>query len=172
MHECEVLIVGAGAAGLMCAAEAHKRGRRVIVIESAAKIAGKIRISGGGRANFTNLHASPADFLSENPRFCISALKRYTQHDFIALVEAHAIAYHERKHGQLFCDGSAGEIIDMLCAEARGVQIETATRAERITKTDQGFCVETNRGGISSRRAGDRVGWAVDPEDGRERLRP
>ncbi len=146
MHECEVLIVGAGAAGLMCAAEAHKRGLRVIVIESAAKIAGKIRISGGGRANFTNLHASPADFLSENPRFCISALKRYTQHDFIALVEAHAIAYHERKHGQLFCDGSAGEIIDMLCAEARGVQIETATRAERIIKTDQGFCVETNRG--------------------------
>ena len=95
-----MVIIGAGAAGLMCAVEANKRGRRVLLLERAAKVGQKIRISGGGRANFTNLHASPDNFLSDNPRFCVSALSRYTQHNFIALVEQHAIAYHERDHGR------------------------------------------------------------------------
>ncbi|MBT6093822.1 MAG: NAD(P)/FAD-dependent oxidoreductase [Rhodospirillaceae bacterium] len=144
MPDCDVLIIGAGAAGLMCAAEAHKRGRRVVVLESAAKVAGKIRISGGGRANFTNLHASPADFISDNPHFCVSALKRYTPYDFIDLVEAYGIAYHERKHGQLFCDDSAAQIIDMLLAEADGVQIRTSTQARHISKDGDRFHVETD----------------------------
>ncbi|MBT7488102.1 MAG: FAD-dependent oxidoreductase, partial [Rhodospirillales bacterium] len=95
MSKFDVIVIGAGAAGLMCAAEAHKRGRRVLVLERAAKVAQKIRISGGGRANFTNLHATPDDYLSDNPRFCVSALSRYTQHDFIQLVEGHGVAYHE-----------------------------------------------------------------------------
>ncbi len=144
MPECHVLIIGAGAAGLMCAAGAQKRGRHVVVLESAAKVAGKVRISGGGRANFTNLHATPADFLSENPHFCVSALKRYTPDDFIDLVESYGIAYHERKHGQLFCDGSAGEIIDMLMLEADGTDIRTSTQAKNISKQGDGFRVETD----------------------------
>lgn len=150
MFDCDVLIVGAGAAGLMCAAGAIKRGRRVIVLEGADKIAGKIRISGGGRANFTNLHTGPENFLSDNPRFCVSALKRYTQHDFIALVEAHGIAYHEKKLGQLFCDGSAQQIIDMLLLEAGGSDIRTDTRARKVAKIDGGFRVETNQGSVTA----------------------
>jgi predicted Rossmann fold flavoprotein len=150
MFDCDVLIVGAGAAGLMCAAEAGKRGRRVIVLEGADKIAGKIRISGGGRANFTNLHAAPENFISDNPHFCVSALKRYTQHDFIGLVEAHGIAYHEKKLGQLFCDGSAQQIIDMLLLEARGSDIRTDTRAKKVAKIDGGFRVETSQAPVTA----------------------
>lgn len=146
MQVFDLIIIGAGAAGLMCAAEANRRGRRVLMLERAAKVAQKIRISGGGRANFTNLHASPANFLSDNPRFCVSALKRYTQHDFIALVEKHGIAYHERDHGQLFCDDSAQQIIDMLLEEARGVTIQTAVGVTKISKSDDAFTVETDRG--------------------------
>ena len=114
MRETDVLVIGAGAAGLMCAIEAGRRVRRVIVIDHAEKPAEKIRISGGGRCNFTNLGASPKQFLSENPHFCVSALKRYTARDFIARVEARGIAYHEKTLGQLFCDGSANQIIEML----------------------------------------------------------
>ena len=150
MQDFDVIIIGAGAAGLMCAAEARKRDRRVLVLDHADKVGQKIRISGGGRANFTNLHASPADYVSDNPRFCVSALKRYTQHDFIALVEKHAIAYHERDHGQLFCDDSAQQLIDMLMAEAEGVAIETATKVTRVAQTDAGFCVETDRGDFAA----------------------
>ena len=146
MHKFDVIIIGAGAAGLMCAAEAHKRGRRVLVLEGAPKVAQKIRISGGGRANFTNLHATPDDYLSDNPRFCVSALARYTQHDFIRLVERHGIAWHERDHGQLFCDGSAQQIIDLLVAEADGVTIQTAVKIFGVAKDDQGFAVETDHG--------------------------
>jgi predicted Rossmann fold flavoprotein len=143
MSEFDVIIIGAGAAGLMCAGEAIKRGRRVLVLERAPKVGQKIRISGGGRANFTNLHASPANFLSDNPRFCVSALARYTQHDFIALVEKHGIAFHERDHGQLFCDGPAWQIIDMLVAEAHGAIIRTAVDITRVEKAAEGFTVET-----------------------------
>jgi predicted Rossmann fold flavoprotein len=142
----DVIIIGAGAAGLMCAAEANKRGRRVLLLERASKVGQKIRISGGGRANFTNLHASPDNFLSDNPRFCVSALARYTQHDFIALVERHHITYHEREHGQLFCDGSAQQITDMLLDEARGVSVQTAIDVTRVSQDHNCFIVETDRG--------------------------
>ncbi len=146
MPDFDLIIIGAGAAGLMCAGEANRRGRRVLVVEHAARVAGKILISGGGRANFTNLHASPADFLSDNPRFCISALARYTPHDFIALVEKHGISWHQRDHGQLFCDGSAQQIIDMLLEEARGIEVRTATNVTRVARGDHGFTVATDGG--------------------------
>src|ERR1700712_4556029 len=116
METWDVVVIGAGAAAMMCAAVAASRGRKVLVIDSAAAPGEKIRISGGGRCNFTHLGASPAQFLSANPHFCISALSRYTQQDFIALVDRHRIAWHEKTLGQLFCDGSATQIIDMLRA--------------------------------------------------------
>lgn len=155
MEQYDVIIIGGGAAGLMCAGEAVKRGRRVLVIEKAAKVGQKIRISGGGRANFTNLHASPGNFLSDNPQFCISALKRYTQHDFVTLVENHGIAYHEKTLGQLFCDGSAQQIIDMLVKEAAGTRIQTATHVARIAKETSAdgtnrFLIETDHGAFQA----------------------
>ena len=125
----DVIILGAGAAGLMCAAVAGQRGRSVLVLEQARHPAEKIRISGGGRCNFTNLHTSPANFLSANPRFCHSALSGYTQRDFIALVERYGIAYHEKTRGQLFCDGSSRQIIDMLLEECRKAQRATCVWA-------------------------------------------
>ena len=139
----DVVVIGAGAAGMMCAIEAAKRGRSVLVIDHSATPGEKIRISGGGRCNFTNMHAAPKNFLSQNPHFCISALSRYTQRDFIALVERHRIAYHEKTLGQLFCDGSATQIIDMLLAEMQrhGARLKLATRAERIEKNDDGFTI-------------------------------
>ncbi|HYP12566.1 MAG TPA: FAD-dependent oxidoreductase, partial [Bryobacteraceae bacterium] len=124
LHQSDVIILGAGAAGLMCAFEAGKRGRKVRVLERAEAPGKKILISGGGRCNFTNLHCGPSDFLSANPHFAKSALARYTQHDFIALVEKHRIAYHEKKLGQLFCDGSAKEIVNMMLTECREAQVE------------------------------------------------
>ncbi len=150
MTDFDVIVIGGGAAGLMCAAAANRRGRRVLVLDHAEKVAQKIRISGGGRANFTNLHASPDDFLSDNPRFCVSALSRYTQQDFIALVDRHGIAWHERDHGQLFCDGSAQQIIDMLLAEARGIDIQTATSVTRISRTPDYFALATDRGSFTA----------------------
>src|SRR5437016_6498794 len=123
----DAIILGGGAAGLMCAIEAGKRGRRVLVLEQAERIGKKILISGGGRCNFTNLHCRPENFLSANPHFCKSALARYTPADFIALVEKHRIPFHEKTLGQLFCDGSAQQIVTMLEEECRaaGVQIIT-----------------------------------------------
>lgn len=149
MNNFDVIIIGAGAAGLMCAAEAQKRGRRVVLIDRAEKVGQKIRISGGGRANFTNLHTSPANFLSDNPRFCVSALKRYSQHEFIALVEKHGIAYHEKTLGQLFCDGSAQQIIDMLVTEATGVAIRTSVNVTDILKDKDKFSVSSNSGAFT-----------------------
>lgn len=146
MADFDVIIIGAGAAGLMCAGQAVKRGRRVLVIEKSDCIGEKIRISGGGRANFTNRFATPENYLSENPHFCVSALARYTQHDFVALVEKHGIAYHERDHGQLFCDETAQHIIDLLRAEAAGADIRTSVTIASISKTVSGFVVETDRG--------------------------
>ncbi|MEX2520842.1 MAG: FAD-dependent oxidoreductase, partial [Paracoccaceae bacterium] len=119
MSEWDVVILGAGAAGMFAAAEAARRGRRVLLLEHCEKPGEKIRISGGGRCNFTNLHARPEAFLSENPRFCVSALSRYTQHDFIAQVEAHGIGWHEKTLGQLFCDQRSGAIVEMLLTELR-----------------------------------------------------
>jgi predicted Rossmann fold flavoprotein len=142
----DVIILGAGAAGLMCAGAAVKRGRSVLVLEQARHPAEKIRISGGGRCNFTNLHTSPANFLSDNPRFCRSALSGYTQHDFIALVEKHGIAWHEKTRGQLFCDGSSRQIIDMLLEECRSAQLRLGVRVSAIARSDDGFVVTTDQG--------------------------
>ena len=153
MNTYDVIIIGAGAAGLMCAVQAGKRGRTVLVLDHAQKVGEKIRISGGGRCNFTNLHVSPENFLSENPHFCVSALSRYTPADFIALVDAHGIAWHEKTLGQLFCDGSATQIIDMLLAEANkaGVTIQSATAINGVTKKADGFHLDTDHGAYNSR---------------------
>lgn len=141
----DVIIIGAGAAGLMCAVTAGQRGRKVLLIDHAKSVGEKIRISGGGRCNFTNLYTSPDSFLSNNPRFCVSALKRFTQHDFITLVQKHQIAYHEKTLGQLFCDGSAQQIINMFLEEcqASGVHVKLNTSITSISKNDNGFIVET-----------------------------
>lgn len=138
MKHYDVMIIGAGAAGMMCAIEAGKRGRSVLVIDHAKKAGDKIRISGGGRCNFTNLDTKFDRFLSQNPRFCISALKRYSQHDFINLVEKHGIAYHEKTLGQLFCDHSAQDIITMLRNEMddAGVELQLQTSVKHIEKKD------------------------------------
>ncbi|MDB5626620.1 MAG: hypothetical protein JWR73_2422 [Tardiphaga sp.] len=147
-QHADVIILGAGAAGLMCAAIAGQRGRSVIVLEQSRVPAEKIRISGGGRCNFTNIHTSPANFLSDNPRFCVSALKSYTQQDFIALVEKHRIAYHEKTRGQLFCDGSAQQIIDMLLGECRAAraQLRLGVKILGVAKMDGGFSITTEAG--------------------------
>lgn len=149
----DAIILGAGGAGLFCAMTAAKRGRRVLVLDHAKKPGEKIRISGGGRCNFTNLHAGPANFLSENPRFCISALKRYTQQDFIALVNAHSIAWHEKTLGQLFCDGSSQQIIDMLLAECGqgDARIELQTEIRHVAKAESGFVIDTSKGCFETR---------------------
>jgi predicted Rossmann fold flavoprotein len=130
----DVIVLGGGAAGLMCAIEAGKRGRRVAVLEHADRIGKKILISGGGRCNFTNLHCRPENFISANPHFCKSALSRYTPADFIKLVKKHHIAYHEKTLGQLFCDHSAHDILNMLEQECRaaGVRIFTETRVQKV----------------------------------------
>ena len=146
-HQSDVIILGAGAAGLMCAIEAGKRGRRVTVIERADRIGKKILISGGGRCNFTNLHCQPENFISSNPHFAKSALARYTPTDFIALVEKHRIPYHEKTLGQLFCDRSAHDIVDMLQAEcdAHRVEILVNHAPQEIRRTSE-FIVTTDKG--------------------------
>lgn len=144
----DVIILGAGAAGLMCAGVAGQRGRSVLVLEQARAPGEKIRISGGGRCNFTNLHTSPANFLSQNPQFCKSALKGFTQRDFIAMVDRYGIAWHEKTRGQLFCDDSAQQIIDMLLAECRKgeVQMRLGAGITSVAKSDSGFVVTTDQG--------------------------
>ena len=134
----DVIVVGGGAAGLMCAIEAGKRGRRVLVLEHNPEVGRKILISGGGRCNFTNLGTGPANFLSANPHFAKSALARYGPVDFLRLVERHGIPYHEKTLGQLFCDRSARDILDMLLRECEtaGVRIETGCRASQIARDD------------------------------------
>ena len=144
----DVIIIGAGAAGLMAAAVAGGRGRRVLLVDHGVKIAQKIRISGGGRCNFTNIHCTPANFISDNSRFAASALSRYTPADFIALVDRHGIAWHEKTLGQLFCDGSSQQIIDMLvglCNQA-GVTIRTECPIRNIARTDDGFGMDSPLG--------------------------
>ena len=136
----DVLVLGAGAAGLMCAATAGQRGRSVRVLERAERPGKKILVSGGGRCNFTNLHAGPENYLSEQPGFCRSALARYQPQDFVALVERHGIRYHEKKLGQLFCDGSSREIVDLLAAECAdaGVHVETGADVRRVERGADG----------------------------------
>lgn len=139
LREFDVIVLGGGAAGLMCAIEAGKRGRRVAVLERAERIGKKILISGGGRCNFTNLYCRPENFISANPHFCKSALARYTPADFLALVKKHRIAYHEKKLGQLFCDGSAREIVAMLERESAGagVSIFTNTKITAVRRSHE-----------------------------------
>ena len=139
IHKFDALILGGGAAGLMCAIEAGRRGRRVAVLERADRLGKKILISGGGRCNFTNLHCSAENFLSANPHFVKSALARYTPEDFIALVEKHHIPYHEKTLGQLFCDRSAQDILDMLEKECRagGVQLFTKAGINKVMRTEE-----------------------------------
>ena len=147
-EELDAIIIGGGAAGLMCAQVAGHRGRRVRVIEHANRCGKKILMSGGGRCNFTNTGATPANFLSANPHFCKSALARYTPADFIAMVDAHGIAWHEKELGQLFCDDSSKQIVQMLLDECRdaGVRIETECRVEAVRAIDGGYAVQTSRG--------------------------
>lgn len=149
LHRFEAIIIGAGAAGLMCAAEAAKRGRRVVVIEHNNEIGRKILISGGGRCNFTNLDCKPENYISSNPHFHKSALARYTAADFIALVEKHRIPYHHKTLGQLFCDRSARDITGMLLAECSMTEIYTGCRISEIRHTTH-FVVETNRGTLEA----------------------
>jgi len=143
-----VVVIGAGAAGMMCAAQAGRRGRRVLLIEHYGVVGEKIRISGGGRCNFTNVNAGPTNYLSQNPDFCRSALARYTPGHFVRLVEQYGIAYHEKKLGQLFCDRSAHDIIAMLkaeCAEG-GVEWKMPCAVEAVARDDEGFRVVTAQG--------------------------
>jgi predicted Rossmann fold flavoprotein len=149
----DVVVLGAGAAGMMCAFEAGKRGRRVLLVEHAERVGQKILISGGGRCNFTNIHTTAANFLSENPHFAKSALARFTPADFVALVEKHGIKYHEKTLGQLFCDDSARQIVTMLakeCAEAR-VETRVGLTVGRVRRGVEGagFVVETSAGSFA-----------------------
>ncbi len=143
MQRYDVVVIGAGAAGMMCAIEAGKRGRRVLLLDHARAAGEKIRISGGGRCNFTNLHTAPEAFISGNPRFCLSALRRYRPEDFIALVERHGIAWHEKTLGQLFCDHSARLIVEMLLAELRavGATLRLGAAVHTLDNTAEGFAL-------------------------------
>ena len=142
-EQFDVIVVGAGAAGMMSAIEAGKRGRKVLLVDHAKKIGEKIRISGGGRCNFTNIHTHPSKFISNNPKFVISALKQYTQNDFIDLIKKHNIKFHEKKLGQLFCDESAQQIIDMLLLECEmaKVVLKKDTTIDDIDKKDNKYFI-------------------------------
>lgn len=157
----DVVIIGAGAAGMMCAIEAGKRGRQVLLVDHAHKVGEKIRISGGGHCNFTNRYVKPENYLSSNPDFCRSALARYSSQDFISLIEKHGIRYHEKKLGQLFCDGSSKQIIDLLQSECRAVgvdweipskilKIEYFPAANRSDRADRKFYITTEKNCIDS----------------------
>jgi predicted Rossmann fold flavoprotein len=154
MESFDIAVIGAGAAGMMCAAVAGQRGRRVALIDHAPRLAEKIRISGGGRCNFTNLHAGPGNYLSANPHFCRSALARYTPRDFLALLKRHRVNWHEKHRGQLFCDHSSESVIDMLKSEcdAGGVAWRRPVVVEAVRQVAaNGFALDTNAGPIGAR---------------------
>ncbi|HWS99678.1 MAG TPA: NAD(P)/FAD-dependent oxidoreductase [Pyrinomonadaceae bacterium] len=151
MREWDVIVIGGGAAGLFCAFHAGRRGRRVLVLEHAERVGKKIGISGGGRCNFTNVHTTAENFISANPHFAKSALARYTPADFVALVEKHGISYHEKKLGQLFCDGSSRQIIDLLLDECREAGVEVRCRCEvREVRRNGSFMLETSQGSFTA----------------------
>lgn len=152
MEQIDVVVVGAGAAGLFCAALAGQGGRRVILLDNGKKIGRKILMSGGGRCNFTNLYAEPAAYLSQNPHFCKSALARYTQWDFIEMVNRHGIAWHEKTLGQLFCDDSAQQIVAMLESECAKGNVDIRLRSEisDVVKTETGFEIKVNGSTVST----------------------
>lgn len=178
MQQKEIIIIGAGAAGLMCAREAALRGLDVTILEHTGKVGEKIRISGGGRCNFTNLYCGPDNFLSQNPHFCKSALSRYDQHDFIALVKEHGIAYHEKHYtdkpgnenarGQLFCDNSATDIITMLKNgfEQAGGKIQLKTKVTNVEKTKDGFHLQTDKGEYTCKKLVIATGGLSIPKIG------
>ncbi|RNM09971.1 NAD(P)/FAD-dependent oxidoreductase [Dickeya undicola] len=151
MEQFDVIIIGAGAAGLFCAAQAGQKGLRVLLVDNGKKPGRKILMSGGGRCNFTNMYAEPAAYLSNNPHFCKSALARYTQWDFISLVNRHGIAYHEKTLGQLFCDDSAQQIVDMLMKECEAGKVTLRLRSEvlSVEKTER-FLVKLNTGSVQA----------------------
>ncbi len=147
----DVIVIGAGAAGMMCAAQAGQRGRKVLLLDHAAKVGERIRISGGGRCNFTNRTVTAENYLSQNRHFVRSALSQYTQHDFIALVQRYGIRYHEREHGQLFCDETAQDIVELLKAECDRGQVQwctpcSVTTVESVSDTPWRFAVQTSQG--------------------------
>jgi predicted Rossmann fold flavoprotein len=148
----DVVIVGAGAAGLICAMTAAARGRRVLLVDHSNKAGKKILMSGGGRCNFTNMYTDPANFFSQNPHFCKSALARYTPWDFIALVSRHGVPYHEKKLGQLFCDNKSKDILNLLLDECRqaGVELHVNTSVQQIDKTEAGYRLSTDLGPIAT----------------------
>lgn len=149
---CDVLVIGAGAAGLMSAFTAGRRGRQVLVIDHANKVGKKILMSGGGRCNFTNTGTTPGNFISANRHFCKSALARYSPADFVEMVERHAIAYHEKELGQLFCDISSKQIVRMLLDECdtAGVQIRTQCEVLSMQRSSDGFDVQTSQGRVQA----------------------
>ena len=151
METFDAIVIGAGAAGLMCAAAAGARGRRVVLLDHGTEAGAKILISGGGRCNFTNEHTAPDRFVSSNPAFCRGALSRYTPHDFIGLIERHGIAYHHKALGQLFCDGSARAVVAMLLDECAAAGV-TVRLGHRVTALDHGlnYTVSTDQGGFSA----------------------
>lgn len=152
MRSTDVVIIGAGAAGLMCALTAAARGRQVLLIDHANKAGKKILMSGGGRCNFTNVYTDPANFFSQNPHFVKSALARYTPWDFIAMVSKHGVPYHEKKLGQLFCDNKSRDILEMLLEECQqaGVDLRLDTSVQRIEKTEAGYALSTDMGPVAS----------------------
>ena len=171
MKRVDVAVIGAGAAGLFCAAQAGQRGARVLLIDHADKVAEKIRISGGGRCNFTNRDATPANFHSRNPHFCRSALARYTSQDFISLVQRHRIAFHEKHRGQLFCDDSSQQIIDLLLRECEEGNVERwqpcSVRALRARENgSMRFELDTERGPVEARSVVIATGGLPVPKIG------
>jgi len=164
----DVAVIGAGAAGMMCAAVAGQRGLRVVLIDHAERLAEKIRISGGGRCNFTNVGAGPANFLSDNPHFCRSALAAYTPQDFLALVRSHRIAWHEKHRGQLFCDDSSESIIEMLRAECHAgrVQWRMPCRVAEVARGDAGYVLRTGQGDIHAAQLVVATGGMAIPQLG------
>lgn len=167
-RDIDVCVLGAGAAGLMCAIEAARRGRRVLVIDHATKPAEKIRISGGGKCNFTHLEANPKTYISQNPAFCISALKRFTPWDFLDRVVKRGIPYYEKTEGQLFCERGAGDIIDMLLDDLRSASGELwlATNISSIDRDEGGFRIVTARGEVRSRKVVIATGGLSIPKMG------
>lgn len=168
MEQFDVVIIGAGASGLMCAATAGYRGRSVLVLEHTAKIGRKILMSGGGRCNFTNIHNTPANFLSENPHFCKSALSRYKAQDFIDLVDRHGVEYHEKTLGQLFCNDSSKEILQVLLTECEwaGNEIRTNVTVKKITPQESAYILQTSTGAIQAKSVVVATGGLSIPNGG------
>lgn len=168
MSRYDLVVIGAGAAGMMCAGVAGQLGSRVLLLDHATQLGEKIRISGGGRCNFTNLHTSPANFLSQNPHFCRSALARYTPQDFLDLLRRHGVAWHEKHKGQLFCNNSAEDIIAVLRTEcaAGGVTLQSGCTIQNVRRVGVNFEIDTNQGTIRSRQLVVATGGLSIPKIG------